>query len=218
MMKMLRLPLKSNFKFVIISILILSIILHINSYCDILSSNNSVGPKALNNSKMVVIGDSYAAKFYEFESDKDLDLEPYAKAGSSIIENYEIMNYAILNFKNHNVLISIGVNDHFKETPPYRFEAYLRQLLNIAKFMNKNVFFHSYMKYFDNNILKKKYSIDSYNNTIIRLCVEFDNAHYIDTKDLESIIYISDDSIHYNEKFYDILYSRLYNMMYEIGL
>lgn len=53
---------------------------------------------------------------------------------------------------------------------------------------------------------------------IRQLCSEYYNAYYIDVKDLESPIYISDDNIHYNTLFYDELYNRLIDTMYTVEM
>ena len=74
---------------------------------------------------------------------------------------------------------------------------------------NKNVYFHSYLKYFSNNYNQKKFSSIQYDSIIRQVCNDYSNAYYVDVKDLETPYYISDDNIHYNELFYDELYKRL---------
>ena len=173
------------------------------------------GPIVLKDSKIIVTGDSFAGKFCEFEKNKDLELIPYARAGCTIDQNQIIMAQA-LNIDEKNVLISIGVNDQFMETPPYKFEAIMRRLLNIGIFYNKNIFMHSYLMYFSNLYNQKRFSAIEYDMIIKRLCSEYDNAYYIDVKDLETPLYISDDNMHYNALFYDELYNRLFKLMLEL--
>ena len=214
MMKKFRLVLKNSL------ILILIFLLVSLSYSNNVINNNSVfndakGPIVIKNSKVVVTGDSFAGKFYDFENNKDLQLVPYARAGRTIDENKFIMAEA-LNLNEKNVLISIGVNDQFMETPPYRFEFVLRSILNISLINNKNVYFHSYLKYFSSLYNSKRFAATEYDAIIKQLCTEYYNAHYIDVKDLETPKYISEDNIHYNIMFYDELYNRLVNTIYAI--
>lgn len=211
-MKMLKLVLKNKI-ITTLFILLLSIncraenILNFPSYPS--------GPIVLKDSRIVVTGDSFAGKFCEFEKDKDLIIFPHARAGQTIDQNKIIMAQA-LNYNIKNVLISIGVNDQFMETPPYRFEYVLRSLLNISLYNNKNVYFHSYLKYFSNVYNVKRFSAQEYDLIIKRLCDEYANAYYIDVSDLEKPIYISDDNIHYNLMFYDELYNRLITLIHQL--
>lgn len=215
-MKKLLLVLKNNFKFRYLILLIL--VLDLTCYSNNIIFNNqndNSGPVVIKNNKIVVTGDSFAGKFCEFEKNKDLVIFPYARAGQTIDQNKIIMAQA-LNYNNKNVLISIGVNDQFNETPPYQFEFVLRNLLNIALYNDKTVFLHSYLKYFSTIYSDKRFSSEEYDAIIKRLCSEYHNAYYIDLKDLESPVYISNDNIHYNEQFYDELYNRLVNIIKNI--
>ena len=214
MMKKFQLVLKN-------SILLIFIFLSISlCYSNNIINNNLVnpqGPIAIKDSKIVVTGDSFAGKFYDFEKDKELQLIPFARAGRTIDDNKAIMAEA-LNHNEKNVLVSIGVNDQFMETPPYRFEFVLRSLLNISLITNKNVYFHSYLKYFSNLYDIKRFSSPQYDAIIKQLCSEYYNAYYIDVKDLETPYYISEDNIHYNIMFYDELYKRLLDTMYAVEI
>ena len=212
MMKKLQLVLKNSIFLVAIFIII--------SFCysnNIIDNRsiNVTGPIVIKDSRIIVTGDSFAGKFFDFEKNKELQLVPYARAGRTIDDNKAIMAEA-LNHKEKNVLVSIGVNDQFMETPPYRFEFVLRSLLNISLYNNKNVYFHSYLKYFSNLYNSKKFAATEYDAIIRQLCTEYYNAHYIDVKDLETPYYISDDNIHYNNMFYDVLYSRLVDTIYAV--
>ena len=212
MMNLLKLELKNR----VFIILIIILSFTINTICfseDFNDFQNSMpGPIALKDSNLIVTGDSFAGVFCEFEKDKDLIVYGYARAGCTIEQNQLIMEEA-LNFKGKNVLISIGVNDQYMETPPYRFEYIMRSLLNLSISKNKKVYFHSYLRYFSNSYFQKKFSAIEYDSIIKRLCSEYINAYYIDVKDLENPVYISEDNIHYNSKFYDKLYERLINKM-----
>ena len=209
MMKKYPLVLKNSLLFLLSTLFVFT-----SSFVSISNNvSNFNGPIALKNSKIIVTGDSFAGKFFDFEKDKDLELVPYARAGCTIDQNKFIMTEA-LNKNEKNVFISIGVNDQFMETPLYRFEYTIRSLMSIALYNNKNVFFHSYLKYYSNNYNQKKFSSIQYDNIIREVCNDYLNAYYVDVKDLETPYYISDDNIHYNELFYDELYNRLINVLY----
>ena len=211
-MKKLKLELKNS----LILILFLTYIFFVNNLCIANTPYYNYVPKSgpivLNDSSIVVTGDSFAGKFCDLESNKDLLIIGYARAGQTIDQNKVIMAEA-LNQKEKNVLISIGVNDQYMETPPYRFEYVMRSLLNIAVMNKKNVYLHSYLKYFSNTYNIRRFSAIEYDLIIRQLCSEYYNAYYIDVKDLENPMYISEDYIHYNSLFYDELYKRLINAM-----
>lgn len=212
MMKKLQLALKNSL--IVIFIFITVAVCYSNNIINDISNEVS-GPIVIKDSKIVVTGDSFAGKFFDYEKNKELQLVPYARAGRTIDENKFIMAEA-LNHKENNILISIGVNDQFMETPPYRFEFVLRSLLNIALYNNKSVYFHSYLKYFSDLYNRKRFAATEYDAIIRQLCAEYYNAYYIDVKDLETPYYISDDNIHYNLMFYDELYNRLVDIIYTI--
>lgn len=210
---MLKLASKSKYFLIILLLFAISTVTFSNNVIG--NFDNPIGPLVIKDSKIIVTGDSFAGKFCEYEKNKDLTLIPYARAGCTIDQNQIIMALA-LNFDEKNILISIGVNDQFMETPPYRFEAIMRRLLNIGIFYNKNVFMHSYLMYFSSLYNQKRFSAIEYDTIIKKLCDEYENAYYIDVKDLENPTYISDDNMHYNSLFYDELYTRLLNLIIEL--
>ena len=136
MTRMLKLVSKSKYLLIVLLLFIITTVTFSNNVIG--NFNISNGPIVLKDSKIIVTGDSFAGKFCEYEMDKDLELIPYARAGCTIDQNQIIMAQA-LNIDEKNILISIGVNDQFMETPPYRFEAIMRSLLNIGIFYNKIV-------------------------------------------------------------------------------
>lgn len=146
-MKKLKLELKNK----IILILLLTFTFHISLICyadanyyNFIPNN---GPQVLKDSSIVVTGDSFAGKFCDLESHKDLLIIGFARAGRTIDQNKIIMAEA-LNQKEQNVLISIGVNDQYMETPPYRFEYVMRSLLNISIITKKKCIFSQLFKIF----------------------------------------------------------------------
>ena len=212
-MKMFQSQLSKILKLLLAFMILTNNILFANSVDAVLfNSTVTTGPQVVKDNRLIITGDSFAGKFVEFEENKDFILTGSARAGRTIVDNSQIMLNS-LNYEFKNVLVSIGVNDHFYETPPYKFEATLRSFLNQACFNNKKVYFHSYLNYFADTNPRKKYAIFVYDNIIRQLCLEYFNAQYIDVKDLENLYYISDDYIHYNKLFYDELFKRLKNLL-----
>lgn len=199
---------------IIVFVLIIALYSSKTSYAvNIIDKSAFSGPVVLRDNGIIVTGDSYAGRFYDFERNKDLYVLGYAKAGQTIDQNKYIMT-AAFDFNVNNVLISIGVNDQFVETPLYKFEYMLRSFLSVAILKNKTVYFHSYLKYFANEYNNKKFSSIDYDNIIRKLCEEYSNVYYIDVRDLETPYFIDKDNIHYNQAFYDELYERLVKMMF----
>lgn len=213
MTKMSRLQLKSKLLFCLLLTFSISNLTFASNV--ISNSAANIGPRIIKDNRLIVTGDSFAGKFCDFEMGKDLQVVPYARAGQTIDRNKYIMAEA-LELPDRNVLISIGVNDQFAETPPYQFEYILRSLMNITIANNKIVFLHSYLKYFSDMYKSKRFPAEEYDVVIRRICNEYINAFYIDVKDLENTYYISDDNMHYNALFYDELYRRICNKIYEI--
>ena len=217
MMKMLKLVSKSKkiFIAIILTFLINNVLFASNIYYNY--NYLPSGPVALKDSSLIVTGDSFAGKFCDMESERELNIIPYAIAGNTIDQNKIIMALA-LNFEQKNVLFSIGVNDMFVETMPYYFESVLRELMVIAEFNKKNVIMHSYLRFFSENYYEKTYDAFMYDSIIRKICDEYENAHYIDVHDLERYEYISEDLMHYNKLFYDELYNRVFQKLYQLEL
>ena len=114
-MKMLKLVLKSKkiFIAIILTFLINNVLFASNIYYNY--NYLPSGPVALKDNTLIVTGDSFAGKFCDMESERELNIIPYAIAGNTIDQNKIIMALA-LNFEQKNVLFSIGVNDMFVET------------------------------------------------------------------------------------------------------
>lgn len=215
MMKMLKLVSKSKklVATIIFTMLSCNVLFASNIYNSSLQMPS--GPVALKDSRLVVTGDSFAGKFCDMESKRELEIIPYAIAGNTIDQNKIIMALA-LNFEEKNVLFSIGVNDMYVETMPYYFESVLRELMVIAEFNKKNVIMHSYLRFFSENYYEKNFDAFTYDSIIKKICDEYENAYYIDVHDLERQEYISEDLMHYNKLFYDELYNRVFQMIYQL--
>ena len=218
MMRMLKLVSKSK---KIVALILFALLINSSLYASNIYNNYNMfnamptGPVALKDNRLVVTGDSFAGKFCDMESQRELHIIPYAKAGQTIDQNKIIMALA-LNYEEKNVLFSIGVNDMYVDTMPYNFESVLRELMVIAQFNRKNVIMHSYLRFFSENYYEKVFDAFTYDSIIRKICDEYDNAYYIDVHDLERYEYISEDMMHYNKLFYDELYNRVFQKLYEL--
>ena len=167
-----------------------------------------VGPGVL---RLHVAGDSYADHFIKEEDGRDIKLYKTAYPGKTIEENFDlILNSIDLSFR--DVLLCIGVNDHYQQTPPYEFEATIRKLFDYATSKNKNLIVHTYMNYTFPMVKKEKYELKYYNNAISSIANTYMNVYYIDLSDLD-ISYLSSDMLHYNHAFYDIFYDRIHILL-----
>ena len=217
-MKMLKSVLKNKIKVLSIFIVLLFVtsdVLFASNVYNPVYFDMPSGPVVLKDMSLIVTGDSFAGKFCDMESNRDLKVIPYAIAGQTIDQNKIIMAQA-LNFDEKNVMFSIGVNDMYVETYPFSFESVLRELMVIAEFNKKNVIMHSYLRFFSENYYEKKFDAFMYDSIIRKICNEYENAYYIDVHDLERQEYISEDLMHYNKLFYDELYNRVFKLLYQL--
>lgn len=163
--------------------------------------------------EVLVAGDSYADRFYNDEKDKGLRLYPFFLEGQTIEENWERLFDAFTTFKKV-LFLSISVNDRHRSTHPSVFENQLRNLFAVAKMMNKYVIVHSYMYYDLGSAINMPFTTAEYDAMIRKVIMEFpDTVYYIDMNDCVGNEYMSEDGIHYNKKFNDVMYDRLVFML-----
>lgn len=209
MMKKFRLELKNKFKLIIC--LALFIISNTVVATSVYDSNGNSDIKSFyntNNSYIDVCGDSYAGLFCDYESDHQLTLFPCYAAGKNLLENVELFGQALYSY-HKIVFVSIGVNDHFNQTDPVAFENFITNFVINCLMRQKYVVFHTYMPYFVEDKVKRKFSLEIYDNILKGIAIAYSNVYYIDMSDLGHREYISSDCLHYSKVFYDNLYIRL---------
>lgn len=163
--------------------------------------------------EVLVAGDSYAQRFYNDEKNKELRLYPFFQEGQTIEENWEKLFDAFTAYK-RVLFLSISVNDRHRNTHPRDFEEQLRNLFAVAKMMNKYVIVHSYMFYGLGSAMNTQFTTAEYDAMIRKVIMEFpDTVYFIDMNDCVGNEYMSEDGIHYNKKFNDVLYDRLVFMI-----
>ena len=169
------------------------------------------GPGAM--MEVLVAGDSYAERFYNDEKNKELRLYPFFQEGHTIEENWEKLFDAFTAYKKI-LFLSISVNDRHRNTHPSEFENQLRNLFAVAKMMNKYVIVHSYMFYGLGGAVNTQFTTAEYDAMIRKVIMEFpDTVYFIDMNDCVGDEYMSEDGIHYNKKFNDVMYDRLVFMI-----
>lgn len=208
-MKKFQLVLKNKFKFFISIILLIgSNSIYAATIYNSNDNSNNTSFYNVNNSHIDVCGDSYAGLFCDYESNHQLTLFPCYAAGKNLMENVELFGQALYSY-HKIVLVSIGVNDHFNQTNPAEFERFITNFVINCLMKKKYVVFHTYMPYFVDDKIKRKYSLEMYDNILKGIAIAYSNVYYIDMSDLGHREYISADCLHYSKAFYDYLYIRL---------
>ena len=89
----------------------------------------------------------------------------------------------------------------------YRME----ELVSECKSMNKKVILHTYMDYDMDAFGDSKHVFlpSDYDNILKNVAKKYSNAFYVDMSDYNNKIFLQPDLIHYNQVFYDELYSRI---------
>lgn len=172
------------------------------------TNNPDLGPAESKYIDLAVTGDSYAGLLCKFEQNRGFFMHGYAVAGQSIFENRDIMLKAF-DSEYKIVVVSIGVNDHMRSTPPEFFEGLLMECLAHAIDNHKIVIFHSYVNYPLGNLLNVLYPTEVYDNILKNLASRFEFVHYIDINDYATKEYIAEDNIHFKKEFYDALWTRM---------
>ena len=159
---------------------------------------------------IMVTGDSYAGYFATYESGNDYNIIIFAEAAKSTKENYDMMKLAI-NSAPETVVISIGVNDCNKHVTLEDFKNRMEELVSECKSMNKKVILHTYMDYDMDAFGDSKHVFlpSDYDNILKNVAKKYSNAFYVDMSDYNNKIFLQPDLIHYNQVFYDELYSRI---------
>lgn len=162
-----------------------------------------------NSDTITVIGDSYAGWFAGFESFKDYNIAIYANAGKSTEVNFEMMEDG---FKSDSeiYIISIGVNDHANNVEINDFKDRIETLIKTCSKNGKRVLLHTYMDYIhEYPDIFYLHTEKDYDKVLRDLGDKYLNAYYVDMRDFNNPIFLQEDKIHYNNVFYDALYTRI---------
>lgn len=159
---------------------------------------------------IIVTGDSYGGFFINYLKQYGYNIEKnkYNRAQKSVIENEPIYRLAFITGFD-NIVLSIGVNDYFNQTPSYAFANVIENLASLGKYYNKRLFLHSYLS-IPYKVENAKYTCDDYDIALRQIAEKYDNVEYIDILYLSNNKeYLQDDLIHYNDKMYSILYKKI---------
>ena len=134
----------SNKSFDVKKILLCVIFIFINIILLIINNNDRIYYN--NKIKLGITGDSYASYLYNcLNGNINCPVEPYFVAGQTVVENKNIMIEA-MNSDCKYVFISIGVNDHFKNTNLQLFHDTLENIIEEGMKHNKTIFMHSFIQ------------------------------------------------------------------------
>lgn len=164
---------------------------------------------------LLVTGDSYGGYFVSFLKaffGYNIEKNKYCRPQKTVIENYPIYELAFITQYDY-VVLSIGFNDYIKQTNINDFYHYIYLLVKLAMLYDKTLILHSYLSvpFRHENEL---YKFEDYDLELRKLATEYDNVEYIDLTDLQDKPeFLNADLIHYNEKMYLELYSRINEMM-----
>ena len=186
--------------------ILLLVIFIISIFTIIFTSNRKF---IVNKNKIAITGDSYASYLYNKLYDEiPYSVESYFIAGRTIIENEQIMINA-MNSKCKYVFVSIGVNDHFKNTNLQLFHDTYERIIKEGLKNNKIIFTHSFVEYPVSKNFISKYSTHDYDNIIRTISNMHDDVHYININKYAENKYFEDDNLHLNDLFYKYFYGMI---------
>lgn len=187
-------------KIVLIAIFIISMLIIL------FSSNRKF---ILNRNRIAITGDSYASYLYnKLNEEIPYSVESYFIAGRTIIENEQMMLKA-MNSNCKYVFVSIGVNDHFKNTNLQLFHDTYQKIIKEGIKNKKVIFTHSFVEYPVSKNFISKYSTHDYDNIIRTISDMYDDVYYININDYAQDKYFEDDNLHLNKLFYKFFYGTI---------
>ena len=179
------------------------VIFVISIFLILLISNRKV---IVNKNKIAITGDSYASYLYnKLNDDMDKYVESYFIAGRTIIENEKMMMDA-MNSNCKYVFISIGVNDHFKNTNLQLFHDTYEKIIKEGLKNNKIIYTHSFVEYPVSKNFISKYSTHDYDNIIRSISNKYNDVYYINIHEYADDKYFEEDNLHLNKTFYKKFY------------
>lgn len=207
---------KKNIFFTAILLITTLICSEIFAYTSIIrAKEKKIGPGEDPLMLVGVTGDSYGGYLINnLMRQGDFDLKNYCVAGSTINQNKNRILDCIQD-RYKFIVISIGVNDHYEQTPLNEFFETINLFCEAAKSLDKYVIFHTYMTYPTSPLYNFTYTCEQYDSILRGVAnIHKDNVIYIDMSDVNATMYHQEDCIHYNDNFYEVLISRLIPVIY----
>ena len=163
----------------------------------------------VNKNRIAITGDSYASYLYNKLYDEvPYSVESYFIAGRTIIENEQMMLKA-MNSSCKYVFVSIGVNDHFKNTNLQLFHDTYEKIIKEGLKNKKVIFTHSFVEYPVSKNFISKYSTHDYDNIIRTISDRYEDVYYININKYADEKYFEDDNLHLNKMFYKYFYGMI---------
>ena len=163
----------------------------------------------VNKNRIAITGDSYASYLYNKLYDEiPYSVESYFIAGRTIIENEQMMLKA-MNSRCKYVFVSIGVNDHFKNTNLQLFHDTYENIIKEGLKNKKIIFTHSFVEYPVSKNFISKYSTHDYDNIVRTISDMYEDVYYININKYADEKYFEDDNLHLNKMFYKYFYGMI---------
>ena len=172
---------------------------------------------------VLITGDSYSANLYNcFTKYFDYKNGVLQNAGHTVVENFEIYKDAISS-EFPIIIISTSVNDVLRQTDLSLFKKTMENLFDYARLNDKIIVIHSNCDFFVNGISANSPDLfvnrpKIYDEIIKLISKKYENVVYVDCKYIATKEYLSQDDIHYNEKFHyqlaNIVYDSIRNLLY----
>ena len=179
--------------------------------------NKGPGGNMKKGEELIITGDSYANRFIECCMRKQFFKVSYkySKEGRTTSENYNLMAQAMASDISDTVMVCVSVNDYAKSTYPI-FKTNMEYLTIIGLEHNKKIIFHTYMDYIIDDKTYNDFTIADYDKVLRDLAEMYENVYYIDMTGFDKNIYLVEDGLHYDFRFYDVLYNKFLNLVEKI--
>lgn len=158
--------------------------------------------------KLMMVGDSYMGYFVQYYPNI-FDMVAFPVGGLNKGDNKKLLLDAIANDSYDIIIFSTGVNDFLKDTDINEFESILREAADAAVKYNNFLILHTYMHFPHEKQHQGVATVDDYDKVLRKLADEYVNLLYIDMSEYNKRKYYYGDGLHYNKKFYDILYAQI---------
>ena len=166
------------------------------------------GPGNSYNSRVAVVGDSYAGYFSKSIGIEKYDffIFPVGTIHNSLNKN---VFEEVISSDNRFILFATGVNDQALNTELSVFEQELRIRAEEVTARNKYLFFHTYMDYPNKKIGNGSYAPNEYDKILRKLADEYENVLYIDMSYFFNTKHGFGDGLHYDNFFYETLDAKI---------
>ena len=153
---------------------------------------------ASNKNLAAVVGDSYAGKMAEVDSEFRFEYFIFPVPGIEQQPNVDIFNKCLDDEDVRYILYTTSVNDQGRMLSPVIFKKFLYTYADLAKEKNKFLFFHTYMNVPHEHIKTVPYKNTDYDNVLQEIASIYANVFYIDMSNFNDDRFVLKDKTHFN--------------------